>query len=269
MGAVCTGKSWSLRTLLPRWPAAEGGSLRPGAGKQVLVISLEPGFADTLGDCTCDLGLHVHYIPPLDVDWEDLMDLSQRVAAAADITKVTDPNKRNYKQFWDIYACCQSFQCDRCGEKFGPVDRLSDEFAVAMDGLTGLTNAATHHVVGLKPHKLWSEFDGIQQQIEQLLRKLVSMKASFVLVAHMDREPDPLGGYKLTMHTIGNKLAPRLTKDLFSEIVHTKRDDRGRFWWSTVEDNMDLKARRLPFSSQIPPSFTEILGTAANRKEDV
>lgn len=259
MGPVCTGKSYSLRTLLADYhdPA---GKLQHGVGRTVLVVSLEPGFEDSLGDCTCEQGMHVHYIAPLDVDWDTLADLAKRVQAATDIQKIIDPNKRDYTQFLDTYSCLARFQCDRCGHDFGPVDKLDESYAVALDGLTGLSRAAMQFSVGLKPSKTWPEFDAVGQQVENMLRKCVSIKASFVLIAHIDREPDPLGGLKLTMHTIGNKLAPRLTKDLFSEIVYTRRDDRGRFWWSTTEDNMDLKARKLPFSEAIEPSFEKILG---------
>lgn len=261
MGPVCTGKSWSLRTLLAEYPGADG-RLHKGCGRTLLVLSLEPGFADSLGDCTCEQGLHHHYIPPLDVDWDTLERMAKLVAMAPDVTKVTDPNKRDYDQFLQIYSCLSNFQCDRCGQVFGPVDKLGPEFAVAIDGLTGLTTMASNFVVGLKPHKSWPEFDAIGQQIEDLLRKCVSIKATFVLIAHIDREIDPTGGAKLTMHTIGNKLAFRLTKDLFSEIASTRRDDRGKFWWSTTESQMDLKARQLPFSQNIEPTFVGILGPA-------
>ena len=259
MGPVATGKSYSLRTLLPKYPDSNN-HMQPGVGRTVLVVSLEPGFEDTLGDCTCDIGMHIHYIAPLDVDWDTLQDLARRVQAATEIIKIVDPNKREYTQFMDTYSCLANFKCDRCGEVFGPVDKLDESFAVAIDGLTGLSRTAMQYSVSLKPSKTWPEYDAVGQQIENMLRKCVGIKASFVLVSHLDREPDPLGGLKLTMHTVGNKLAPKLTKDLFSEIVYTRRDDRARFWWSTTENNMDLKARKLPFSDAIEPSFTQILG---------
>lgn len=262
MGPVATGKTTALRTLLKSYPDPVGsGRLLKGVGRTVLVVSLEPGFEDSLGDCTCEQGLHVHYIAPLDVDWDTLIDQAERVQLATDIQKITDPNKRDYTQFLDTYNCLANFKCDRCGEVFGPVDKLDESFAVAVDGLTGLTRAAMQFSFGLKPCKTWPEYDAVGQLIENMLRKCISIRASFVLIAHIDREPDPLGGLKLTMHTVGNKLAPRLTKDLFSEIVYTRRDDRNRFWWSTVENNMDLKARKLPFSEAIEPSFEQILGS--------
>lgn len=263
-GPVCTGKTTVLRTLLAEYPSADPvakGKILRGVGRTVLALSLEPGFEDTMHDCTCEMGLHHHYIPPLDSDWDSLVKLAESVNRAGDVTKVIDPNKRDYTQFLDTYSSLQRFVCDRCGQDFGDVNKLDASFAVALDGLTGLSRNAMNFTTGLKPHKSWPEYDAAGQQVENLLRKCVSIKASFILIAHVDRELDPVEGRtKLTMHTIGNKLAPRLTKDLFSEIVFTRRDDRGRFWWSTVEANMDLKARRLPFSDQIEPRFDLILG---------
>ena len=260
MGPVATGKTYSLRTLLRRYPD-ENGRTRKGAGKTLLHVGLEPGFEESLTDIGCDMGYHIHYIPQLDVDWGDLEDMASRINANSDMTKITDPNKRNHTGFLDIYSTLQKFTCDRCGESFASADKLDDSYAICIDGLTGLSHAATHLTVGLKPHKSWPEYDAIQQLIENLLRKCVGSRgASFILVAHLDREPDPVAGWRLTMHTIGNKLAPRLTKDFFSEIVSTSRDSKGAFWWSTSEDNMDLKGRRLPLNDRIEPSFTQILG---------
>lgn len=260
LGPVATGKSYCLRTLLRSYPN-ESDKRESGVGLTLLHLGLEPGFEDSLAPCACDDGYHFRYIKPLDADWDDLEDMATRILnSTGDITKIVDPNKRNYTQFLQVYSVLQKFVCDRCGHDFGAVDKLDDSYAVAMDGLTGLSTMAMHLTVGLKPAKSWPEFDASGQQVENILRKCVSIDASFILIAHMDREIDPTGGSKLTMHTIGNKLAHRLTKDLFSEIVYTHRDSKGAFWWSTTENDMDLKARRLPFKDNIEPSFTMILG---------
>lgn len=260
MGPINTGKTWSLRTLLREYPDARG-NMRPGADRTVLAVSLEPGFLDTNGDCTCEMGMHYAYVPPLDIEWDTLAALAQQVNRATDVTKIIDPNKRDYAQMFDTYSILSKFVCNRCGEDFGAVDKLDESFAVTMDGLTGLSRNAMNLTTGLKPHKSWPEYDAAGQCVEQLLRKCVSICASFILIAHIDRETDITEGRtKLMMHTIGNKLAPRLTKDLFSEIIFTRRDDRQNFLWSTIEPNMDLKARKLPFSDQIKPDFTAILG---------
>jgi hypothetical protein len=258
-GPVQTGKTWITRTLLAEYPDAQG-RIHRGASKTCLTVSLEPGWSDTMADCTCDMGMHLKYIPPLDVDWDDLMQLAEMVNRAGDVTKVIDPNKRSYDQFLQTYSALKQFVCERCGKDFGPVSKLTEDYAVVMDGLTGVSRNAMNWTCGLKPHKSWPEYDAAGQQVENLLRKCVSLTCSFVLIAHLDREPDPVnGGSRLMMHTIGNKLAPRLTKDLFSEMILCRRDDRQRFWWSTIEPLMDLKARRLPLSDQIEPGFQQIL----------
>jgi hypothetical protein len=258
MGAVATGKTWITRTLLAEYPDA-AGKVQRGAGLNVLTVSLEPGWPDTMADCTCEMGMHYHYIAPLDADWDAIEDLANRVNQASDVTKVVDVNKRKYRQMFETYDTMGNFVCDRCCRSFGPVSGLDANHAVVLDGLTGLSRNAMTLTVGLKPYKTWPEFDAAGQQVENFLRKCVSINASFVLIAHLDRETDNVAQTtKLTMHTIGNKLAPRLTKDLFSEIILTRRDDRGRFWWSTNEANMDLKARRLSFSDTITPGFQQL-----------
>jgi hypothetical protein len=258
MGPVATGKTWITRTLLAEYPDADGRTQR-GAGLTVHTVSLEPGWADTMGDCTCEMGMHYCYIAPLEADWDAIEDLADRVNQASDVTKVIDQNKRKYRQMFDTYDAMVNFVCHRCGKEFGPVSKMDTSHAVVVDGLTGLSRNAMTLTVGLKPYKTWPEFDAAGQQVENFLRKCVSIPASFVLIAHLDREPDAATqSTRLTMHTIGNKLAPRLTKDLFSEIILTRRDDRGRFWWSTNEANMDLKARRLPFSATITPGFKQL-----------
>lgn len=257
-GPINTGKTWSTRTLMKEYPDLDG-KLRPGAGKEVFTLSLEPGWLDTMSDCTCELGMHYHYIPPLDVDWDTLISLAESVNRAGDVTKVTDPNKREYTQFLDTYKALSNFTCHRCGTNFGSVSAFGPGRAVVMDGLTGLSRNAMNWTCGLKPSKSWPEYDAAGQQAENLLRKCVSLACTFVLIAHLDREIDAVTGPRLTMHTIGNKLAPRLEKDLFSEIILARRDDRGRFLWSTSEDKMFLKARRLPFSDKIEPSFVQLL----------
>jgi hypothetical protein len=259
MGPIQTGKTWSTRTLLPEYPDING-KICKGAGKVVCTVSLEPGWEDTNGDVTCGMGMHMVYIPPLDVEWADLEAMTKLVNAATDVTKVNDPNRRYYTQLLDTYSALKKFVCQRCGQEFGDCAKLDEHHAVVMDGLTGLSRSAMTATVGLKPAKTWPEFDAAGQQVENLLRKCASIDATFVLIAHVDREPDKeTQKTKLTMHTIGNKLAPRLTKDIFSEIILARRDDRGNFWWSTSEPDMDLKARRLPFNDKITPDFHQIL----------
>jgi hypothetical protein len=259
MGPVQTGKTWGTRTLLREYPDIKG-KICKGAGKIVCTVSLEPGWEDTNGDLTCDMGMHLVYIPPLPASWDELETITKLVNTATDIQKVNDPNRRYYTQLMETYSTLKDYTCQRCGKSFGNCAKLDGHHAVVMDGLTGLSRNAMTAVVGLKPAKTWPEFDAAQQHIENLLRACVSIDASFILIAHVDREVDKeTQRTKLMMHTIGQKLAPRLTKDLFSEIILARRDDRGSFFWSTSEPDMDLKARKLPFGDKITPDFRQIL----------
>ncbi len=267
IGPICTGKTDSLRTLLPEYE--RGGKAYRGANRTVLTLALEPGVIDTIGDCTCEMGMHFASVSPFSVDWDILEGIAERVGASAseNIVKVIDPNKRSYTQFLEVYSKLKRFVCERCEHDFGPVDKLDETYAVAMDGLTGLSKMSMHFTAGLKPVKTWNEYDAAGQLIENLLSKCCNdLRASFILLGHVDREKDEVHGSRMTVHTIGQKLAPRLTKDLFSEIVVARREDARnsqKFFWSTVEPNFDLKARKLPFSDSIEPDFSLLLAMKA------
>jgi hypothetical protein len=64
------------------------------------------------------------------------------------------------------------------------------------------------------------------------------------------------GQTSITAHTIGQKLAPRLVK-MPDEIILSEVDDRGRVTWSTVTPASITKRRRLPRSSDLPPTFAQ------------
>ena len=57
--------------------------------------------------------------------------------------------------------------------------------------------------------------------------------------------------------TLGRKLAPRLPR-FFDDVVHCKREGN-KFTWATDTVNIDLKARNLPLSGGLAPSFTQII----------
>jgi hypothetical protein len=74
----------------------------------------------------------------------------------------------------------------------------------------------------------------------------------------LERETDEVtGGISLMASTLGRKLAPRLPR-FFSDVIHAKREGE-KFSWSTATFNVDLKARNVPISETIPPSFVPLI----------
>lgn len=256
LGPVGSGKSFSLRTLLPHYP--HNGAAVAGAGKEVMLLALEPGADATLGHFTCEMGLHVHQHLPATIGWEEMEEWVRRLGVMdmEAVAKMAVPAqiRQNYQQFLQLYSICAGYICDRCGENFGPVDSWDDSRVLAVDGLSGLSDMASHYLIGPKPIRSLPQTGSAQELIRALVQKWVSIPASFVLIAHWSRElNETTGQMSITVDTIGQKLAPKLVK-LFDEIIVARREGT-KFTWSTNEDRIELKARRLPYADNLEPSF--------------
>jgi hypothetical protein len=59
--------------------------------------------------------------------------------------------------------------------------------------------------------------------------------------------------------TLGRKLGPKLPR-FFSDVVHVKRDGP-KFTWSTSTPNVETKARNVPISGDLSPSFGPIIAS--------
>jgi hypothetical protein len=252
-GPTGTGKTYSLGTLAD-------------AGLDVFYLFTESGMETTLGYWT-DRGLEV----PSNVHWHVLgrgSDSFTTMAAAAQqinsldlqaLSKMQDINRAKHNQFIVLLRALSDFPDDRTGQKFGAVDTWGPDRCLCLDSLSGLNPLALSLVVGGKPVKSQADWGIAMDQIEKLLRQLTDgCKCHFILTAHVEREIDQvLGGAKLTVSTLGVKLAPKIPP-MFSDVVLTSR--RGdKFFWSTADSQADLKARNLPIANEIRPDFTQIL----------
>jgi hypothetical protein len=266
-GEIGSGKTRALCTLLPEY-IDERGTVRKGAGLTPLVVTLEPGIAATLGRNLCsadappDPAIHHHYLKPLDVEWSVVQKYARLINTLPleAVLKVNDPDKPKYSQFLDLFDICADFICDGCGQSFGPLDRLSaDTHAIAFDSLTGLTTVARHNAVGGKPILSQPEYNPVMDMIENFLKLWWGQTlCTAILLAHVDREPNIVTGFhSITVHTIGQKLAPRIVK-IPDEIIMAERDDRGHYSWSTDIPGTILKSRRLPRESGLLPDFAQL-----------
>jgi len=250
LGPIGTGKTYSLRTFLD-------------VGIDVFILSLEPGVAATLEE-TDEAHVHWHYIKPANVDWDTLSEsasLLNRLPIDA-VIKTNSANKQEYNQFLQIYSSCAEFECDRCGKKFGAVDSWGENRAFAIDGLTNLSRMAMQCVAGASPIRSQPQWYAAQGLVENFLVKCTGdLGCSFVLISHVDREIDQVrGGQILTVSTLGRALAPKIPP-MFDEVIFAKREGN-KFKWSTADVDVDLKARRLPISDDLEPSFAQIFKNA-------
>jgi len=243
-GPIGVGKTTSLRTI--------------AAPHRLFVIPTEPGIDKILVHSD---RVHWRYVAPAAMDWETMTrnaDLTNKMTNDA-LQKMQSPTRQNYRQFINLLDACSDFTCDICGENFGPVDELPAEDVLAIDGLSGLSIMAMDLVVGGKPIATQPDWGVAMGHVEKLVNKLCAdTKCSFVLTAHVDREVDEvMGGTKIMVSTLGRKLAPKIPR-FFDEVVYCKREG-AKFLWSTIENGVDQKSRRLPMEDNIVPDFAQLL----------
>ncbi len=247
VGATGTGKTYSIRTFLE-------------AGVTPFVISTEPGIESTLGDLP-EEQCHWHYIAPASSAWSDMLDSARKINMfdMKALASMTDINKRKYGQFLDVITTCNDFVCDRTGESFGDISTWGPDRAVIVDSLSGLNIMAMNLVVGSKPVKAMADWGIAMDNLERLIIKLTTdLKCYFVLTAHLERETDEVtGGTSLMASTLGRKLAPRIPR-FFDDVILCKREGT-IFTWSTTAMGADLKARNVPWSDKLQPSFKQIV----------
>lgn len=253
MGPAGTGKTHAIGTLVD-------------AGIEVFYVALEPGLESLLGywvdrGLPVPANLHWHIVKGPDASFAELLDTATKINTMSleMLSKLQDTNRSKYNQFRSLYEVLNNFVDQRTGQAYGPVDKFDTTRAVAIDGLTGVNTASMLSVIGGKPVRSMPDWGLAQQQVETLLNKLCNnMRCHFILLAHVEREKDEvLGGIKLMVSTLGNKLAPKIPA-MFSDVILTVRE--GDKWkWDTANPMADLKTRNLAVSQNLPPSFKPIL----------
>lgn len=252
MGPAGTGKTHSLGTAVD-------------AGLEVFYFGLENGLESLLGYWTdrskpVPANLRWHVLKAPDNSFSDMALNATRINTLAldTLAKMVDPQRSRHNQFIEVLNVLNNFTDQRTGKTFGPVNEWGTDHCLAVDGLTGLNNAALSLVVGGKPVRSQSDWGIAQQQLESLLRKLCDgCPCHFVLLAHVERETDMvMGGVKLMASTLGKALAPKIP-GMFSDVILTTR--AGSTWtWDTASALADLKTRNLPVKADNKPDFAPI-----------
>lgn len=257
-GATGTGKTHSLGTLVD-------------TGLEVFYLGIDNGRESLVGYYT-DRGKPV----PPNLHWKEMntadWSFATMIAAAENTTNLTydslsrinDPYKSQYNQFVQLLKQLADFEDDRTGQKFGPVDKWGTERVLVIDSQSGINTCVMSMVVGTKPVIAPGEWGVGMQHVEKFLKKLVDMRCHFVLLAHVERELDEvMGGTKITVGTLGKKLAPKIPP-MFGDVILTVRE--GVKWsWSTANTQSDLKTRNLPVKDGIPPDFKQIISKWESR----
>jgi hypothetical protein len=259
-GDVNTGKSRSLITLLPEYED-EKGKLHKGAGQKVALIGIEANAEVALGRNLCSHrpgGIHYHYIPTVAITWDQFrnwMSILNKMPIEKAL-EVQDPNRGKCHQLLDVIDTCREFTCDLCGEVIGDLNELNESWTAALDGLTGLTTISKHLCVGMKPILSRPDYNPVMSTVENFLDLWWGASTcNTVILSHVDREVSPItGATSITLHTIGQKLAPRLVKKP-DEII-TATYDEGNYFWHTELPGQITKVRRLPRGVDLVPDFS-------------
>ena len=252
-GATGTGKTHCIRTLVD-------------AGLEVFVLFTEPGM-EVLSDIPPEK-LHWKYIAPATPDFADMISSATKINTMSfeALTKLPDINKRKYTEFIDVLTALSNFTDERTGKSYGAVDEWDQSRVLVLDSLSGLSIMAMNRGAGAKTVKSMADWGVAIDNLERLLTKLcVDTQCHFVLTAHLEREIDEVtGGTSLMASTLGRKLAPKLPR-FFSDVIHVKRNV-DKWAWSTASSNVDLKARNLPISDNLEPSFAPLISNWKNKQ---
>ena len=253
MGPAGTGKTHSIGTLVD-------------TGVEVFYLGLEPGLESLLGYFT-DKGkpipenLHWHQLDAPKSSFADMIEGATRINTMAldSLAKMADAKRSNHNQFIQLLTALNNFPDDRTGEKFGCVDTWTPSRALVLDGMAGLCSAAMALVVGNKPVRNQSDWGIAMDQVEKFLFQTTNnCDCHIVLLAHVERETDAvLGGVKISLSALGNKLGPKLTP-MFSDVILTVREG-SKFTWDTGSAMADVKTRNLPIASANPADFGNII----------
>lgn len=261
IGSYGTGKTYSLTTLIE-------------AGLELAVIITDPGGEETLYAAMQKKRLsmdklYTHYIASASQSWATLDNTAKQIntmgyQALSELKYGID--KQGHQQFIQLLTCLSNFKDDRTGKILGPVDSWGPDKALAVDSISGINTMALDLMVGGKPAPHQGEW-GVAMNIEErLITKLVAdTKCFLVMTAHVDPELDEVLGRRILMPALlGKKLAPKLPR-IFSDVVLAVKEAEN-FYWSTVEPNVSLKARNLPLSGKLPPSFVPVVNTWKSRQ---
>lgn len=259
IGPAGTGKTHSIGTLVE-------------TGLKVRYFAFESGSESLLGFWK-DKGkpvppnLSIFTVKAANASWTEMADAAKQVNILSyeALKKSADFNRSKYDQFEKFLRTFVKPVSD-AGEAFEPVDAWGTDCALVIDGLTGLGDAAMKAVIGGKFDKDQKDWGLAQNMVENTLRRLCdSCRCHFVLLAHIEREKDEIiGGTKITLSTLGAKLAPKLPP-MFSDVVLTKRVGK-EFFWDTEDAQADLKTRNLVIASKLPPNFGVIVDRWKNRQ---
>ena len=206
--------------------------------------------------------LHYKVIPMTTPGWDTLQEMSKKVnmmSYEALSGLKSGIAKTNDQQWFEVLSTLSDFT-NQDGKNLGAVDKLSSDYLVVIDSLSGLNHMVRALHVGMKPSMHQGEWGVIMHTLEMFVNAFVSGTKCFTcLTGHIEKEMDEVIGKPQYMPGfLGRKLSPKMPR-IFSDVVLAARDE-DKFKWSTTRSNYSsLKARNLTLSDSLQPDFTQIV----------
>lgn len=238
------------------------------AGVELFVASTESNGVETLLRSCRRRGLDINKLhwrqcQPTNMNMQSMIDSADQLnkKSVSDMQKIDNPGilqKSKFRTYINLLETVANFRCQRTGQAYGDVTQWDDSRAFVIDSLSGLNLMMTQLQIGNRGTLTLPDYNVCQITLENLIVTLCACKCFFVLTGHIEREKDEITGkVKVMASTIGQKLAPKLPIH-FSEVVRATRTGT-EFTWSTVDDEGEWKARALPWSNKIRPTFTQLV----------
>lgn len=257
IGEAGAGKTHVTRTLL-------------ATGIQPLVLSTEPGMR-ALARCetaNCSICKTVPadapaipwaYVSPMPGDITTLLRQAELINTRDQkfLCNINDGDRKLYNQYWQVLKLIENY-VDNTGKSWGPVAGWNTDRALIFDGLGALGDMAMNSFVGKRPLYDKSDYQVAQIAVKNLIILLTcQFRCHVVVIGHVDRGENELGSGRITVSTVGRKLAPELPK-WFDDMPHAEKNG-DKFTWSTARPSAVCKNRNLPLNAALAPDFRQIV----------
>lgn len=253
------GKTHVVRTLLR-------------AGIQPLVLATEPGMR-ALAPCdnmACAICKDTRDAPP--IPWAyvspapgdiDVLIKQADLINTRDLKflcNINDTDRKAYNQFGDVLRLCRDF-VDNTGKSWGPIAKWNTDRALVLDSWSGLGPMAMNMFCGKRPAYDKSDYQVAQRALFNFYQLLFcGIRCHVIINGHVERGFTESGtGLKLTINTVGQKLAPDLPP-LADDMIYADRNG-DKFTWNTAIPNVITKARNLPLKDGIVPGYEQVIAS--------
>jgi hypothetical protein len=243
-GDIGTGKTRAIETLL-------------AAGLKPLCIFTEQGYG-VLGEALKEKVSWV-YVKPIKGSLEDFRKQVEAIGTKdqAELGRERDKD-RFVNSPLDLIGKTMEKFVDQNGRDWGNIDDWGTGICFVVDSMTGLTDAIWQNTSGRRALLDKPDYMIAQTQLKNLLAILCGLRCHVLVIAHAEKEIDPLnGGMRITPALPGKALAGVIGRS-FDEVILAQRAGN-KFDWTNVADGALSKKRYLSYAANQSPAFGPLI----------